>query len=94
MEPKYSTSVVQLYALGLLAGTLILNLVLLKLFSPKTIEQLALKGFNKSENEQKEHYKNILKEFKCITDLEDKNKLNKRSFNLLNVFKNKGKQNV
>jgi len=53
-----------------------------------------LKGFNKSENEQKEHYKNILKEFKCITDLEDKNKLNKRSFNLLNVFKNKGKQNV
>ncbi|MDH2104132.1 MULTISPECIES: hypothetical protein [Acinetobacter] len=94
MEPKYSTSVVQLYALGLLAGTLILNIVLLKLFSPKTIEQLALKGFNKSENEQKEHYKNILKEFKCITDLEDKNKLNKRSFNLLNVFKNKGKQNV
>ena len=36
----------------------------------------------------------ILKEFKCITYLEDKNKLNKRSFNLLNVFKNKGKQNV
>ena len=94
LEPKYSTSVVQIYALGLLLGTLILNILLLKMFSPKNIEQLALKGFYKAENEQKEHYKNILKELKCITDLEAKKTLNNRTFSLFNGFKNKGKQNV
>lgn len=68
-ETTFSLMIVQAYSLFLFVGTIILNYILLKLFQPKSMMDLAKSESLKASADLKVHYDVILKELNAINNL-------------------------
>ena len=83
---------IQAYALFILLASILVNIGLLKIFKPKSLEELILTEYKKTASvEEQEHYKNILKDISEIEKIKLVSKqLETNKFSFMQKFK-KGK---
>lgn len=98
LGPSESTSklpIIQLFSIFLFIGTILINLLFLKLLKPKSIVDLALAEHNKSTPDCQEHYKSILRELQEIEKLKVEQNLNtSNKFKQFFKFSKKGNRDV